>query len=320
MPGNNDTRNRAREASASHGQAFAASYLAAKKSIDDWSLNQRVWQIFQESLAHTARGAPLSILEIGTGIGTMLIRLVEREVLAGRVNYLATDTDPENLHTARLYLSRWAKERDYSLIWMEGKNGLLMSPKAQVSIRLKQASAEHLAGTGGSAASFHLLLAHAVFDLIDFPPLMPNLLQKLTDDGLFYCTCNFDGGTIFLPELIGDSEIIDLYHRSMETRLPGASHTGRKLLNYLQQPELDLLAAGSSDWVIYPRNYTYTSEQAFFLHAIVNMVEGELDKNPDTPSGLRTWARLRHHQIDTGRLSLIARHLDLLARRIRASP
>jgi hypothetical protein len=154
-----------------------------------------------------------------------------------------------------------------------------------------------------------------VLDLVDFPALLPRLLQRLQENGLAYLTCNFDGGTIFLPECEEEQEIIRQYHVSMEMRLSGASHTGRRLLTFLQRPGLELLAAGSSDWVIHPRKAGYTVDETVFLHAIIQTVERELAKKNWPPPGLAAWARLRHQQVGAGQLSFLARHLDLLVRR-----
>jgi len=153
--------------------------------------------------------------------------------------------------------------------------------------------------------------------------VLPGLLAQLTNNGLAYCTCNFDGATHFLPEYPGgeEQEILRRYHASMEARRTGASRTGRRLLNLLQGPGLELLAVGSSDWVIYPRNETYSRDEVLFLHALIATVEQELaGKSGPVPPGLAAWARTRHRQVETGALTFLARNLDLLARRRSSLP
>jgi hypothetical protein len=166
--------------------------------------------------------------------------------------------------------------------------------------------------------TFHLVIAHAVLDLLDLPAVLPGLLAQLTSNGLAYCTCNFDGATHFLPEYPGgeEQEILRRYHASMEARRTGASRTGRRLLSLLQGPGFELLAAGSSDWVIHPRNGTYSGDEVVFLHALIATVEQELaGKSGPAPPGLAAWARTRHRQVEAGALTFLARNLDLLARR-----
>jgi len=294
---------------------FYPRYLTAKKSIDDRALNQRVWETLHQALAQAIGREPLNILEIGSGIGTMLERIIERGLLTGPVAYVATDSDPGQLRAARLYLSQWARRRSHTLTWSAENLGRVQTAGADVSVVLIPGSAEELADRSDALAPFHLLMAHAVLDLVDFPVVLPRLLERLKENGLAYLTCNFDGETVFLPQWHGEQEIIRLYHASMDARLTGASHTGRRLLAFLQRPGLELLAAGPSYWTIHPRDAGYSADEIFFLHAIIETVERELEKKNNPPPGLAAWARLRHQQAEDGELSFQARHLDLLVRR-----
>lgn len=294
---------------------FSPHYLAAKKTIDDRALNHHVWETLRLALAQTAGPGPLKILDVGAGIGTMLERVVERRMLTGPAVYVVSDSDPGQLSAARQELSQWAQKRGEALSWSGEHQCRLQTADADVAIVLDLASAEELADRSDTLGSFDLLIAHAVLDLVDFPSVLPRLLRRLKASGLAYLTCNFDGDTIFLPEWDGDQEIIRQYHASMDARLAGASRTGRRLLTFLQRPGLKLLAAGSSDWVIHPRNAGYATDETFFLHALIETVERALAKKNSPPPGLAAWARLRHQQVAAGELSLLARHLDLVARR-----
>ncbi len=297
------------------GTGFDPRYLAAKKGVDDRALNHHVWETLRRTLAQTAAAEPVNILEIGAGIGTMFARLVDRELLTGPATYLATDSDPAQLRAAREYLARWAEKRGYTLSWSGTDSGRLSTAKADVALILGHARAEELAERSDSPGPFHLLIAHAVLDLVDFPVILPQLMLRLKNDGLAYLTCNFDGETVFLPACEGEEEIIRLYHASMEVRLPGASRTGRRLQTFLQNPGLELLAAGNSDWIIHPQGAGYHRDETFFLHTIIDTVQRELAKKNSPPSSLAAWARLRHLQVESGELSFQARHLDFLARR-----
>ena len=104
-----------------------------------------------------------------------------------------------------------------------------------------------------------------MLDLVDTAAVLPQLLTQLAHGGLAYLSCNFDGETAFLPPSETDKEILRHYHDSMDMRQTGASHTGRNLLNLVQHPDLEILAAGSSDWIIHPRSRQYTKDESFFL-------------------------------------------------------
>lgn len=290
-------------------------YLAAKKSIDDRAMNHHVWQTLHQVLPVIAAEQPLRIIEIGAGIGTMLARAVERALFTGPATYVATDRDPDQLRAARQYLSHWAAGQGHDLKWTGEDRCRLRSVNTDALVVLRTAGAEALADRLDPPGPYHLLIAHAVLDLIDVPALLPKLLQRLTPDGLALLTCNFDGDTIFLPECEHDQAIIQRYHASMDARIAGASHTGRRLLVLGQHPGLAILAAGSSDWVIHPINAGYSPDERYFLHAIIETVEQELgSRKDDPPTGLDTWARLRHRQVEAGELSFLARNLDLLVR------
>ncbi len=297
------------------GNSFDSRYLAAKKEIDDRALNHHVWETLRQALPRTTGSETTRILEIGAGIGTMLERIVDLQLLTGSVDYVATDSDPVQLKAARQHLSQWAKKRGHNLFWAEDYRARLSMEPADISLTLARVPAEKLADRS-DFPEFHLMIAHAVLDLVDFPAVLPKLLSRLKQKGLAYLTCNFDGETLFMPELAGEQEFIEAYHASMETRLSGASHTGRRLLQFLQRPSLELLAAGSSDWLIHPRNHGYSKNETFFLHAIIATVAQELRGKTKAPDKLDTWTRSRHRQIETGKLTFLARHLDLLARRL----
>ena len=307
------------------GKSFDPRYLAAKKSIDDRALNQYVWQTLYTSLRQIdglagKNGEPLQIIEVGAGIGTMLARIIDRQLLTGHVSYLFTDNDPTQLQEARAYLSHWAKNSGHNLSWYGAYCGRLIAPGSNITLCLEHIGIEELADRTCPPGPFHLLFAHAVLDLVDFTAVLPRLLARLVKNGLAYLTCNFDGETIFLPSCSADQEILQLYHNSMDERLSGASHTGRRLLNFLQDLNLEITAAGSSDWIIRPRNMQYSPDEIFFLHAVIETVHMELMQKNKPPADLTNWARLRHEQVESGNLSFMARHLDLLVRYHPAQP
>jgi len=299
------------------GTGFDPHYLAAKKSIDDRALNHYVWKALCQALPQTTGAEPANIVEIGAGIGTMLTRVVDWGLLTSPATYLATDCDAGHLRLARRYLAAWADERGHALHWPEKQHGRLCTAQAVIALISETVRAEEMACRTESEGTFHLVIAHAVLDLIDLPAVLPGLLSQLTDNGLAYFTCNFDGTTLFLPGYPGgeEQEILRRYHASMEARLTGASRTGRRLLSMLQGPGLELLAAGSSDWIIHPRHRTYSEDEVVFLHALIAGVEQELaGKSGPPPPGLAAWARNRHRQVEAGALTFVARNLDLLAR------
>jgi len=89
-------------------------YLAAKKTVDDRALNKTVWKSLTEALAHAACDDSLQVLEIGAGIGTMVERALEWELVRS-ADYTALDAMPENIAEAASRLPQWASDRKYNV-------------------------------------------------------------------------------------------------------------------------------------------------------------------------------------------------------------
>jgi hypothetical protein len=67
----------------------------------------------------------------------------------------------------------------------------------------------------------------------------------------------------------------------------GDSKTGRKLFTQLQSAGLKILAAGSSDWIVYSTEGYYPQGEAYFLHYIIHTIHEELKTIPGSiPIGL----------------------------------
>lgn len=267
-------------------------YLAAKKSVDDRALNAQVWQ---QMAATVQSQPPLRVLEVGAGIGTMIERLWERQVLRqGWVT--AVDADPDNIHTAHTRLRPLAADLSLELIPAD-----VYEFMAQVNGR-----------------TWDLLIAHAFLDLLDVPTALPRLLALLRPGGWFYFTINFDGATIWQPTIdpTFDALVETLYHRTMDERQvngrpSGDSHTGRHLFAHLRQAGGQILAAGSSDWVVFAGPKGYPADEAAFLRHIIATMHTALQGHPDLDTTqFDHWIATRYHQITQGDLVYVAHQLD----------
>jgi spermidine synthase len=84
-------------------------YLLSKQSVDDRALNKDVLAALTASLPEE----PLTITEVGGGIGTMLARLLRWEVIA-QAEYTLVDESDENIRFACAWLPEWAGENELS--------------------------------------------------------------------------------------------------------------------------------------------------------------------------------------------------------------
>ena len=292
-------------------------YLAAKKSVDDRALNRQVFGTLVQALGPRQESGPLAFLEVGCGIGTMVERLWDWGILTN-ANYTAVDLLPENIAAAQTRLPAFARERGLELREMGKNDWELSSPGRSLRLTLEALDAFDFAAREAGRAAWDVLVAHAFLDLVDLDTALPRLLALFKPGGCFYCTLNFDGATMFLPPLGPDldSLIETLYHQTMDERRvdgspSGSSRTGRLLFSALPKFGGRLLAAGSSDWVVFPGPDGYPQDEAYFLHYLVHTVEEALRGHPRLPAkALHEWTSSRHRQIEQRELVYIAHQLD----------
>jgi SAM-dependent methyltransferase len=278
-----------------------------------------VWRAFASILEPGRAERPLRLLEVGAGIGGMLGRTLERIDL-GRAEYYAVDSEPAHLPEAARRLQAWAAQ--HTAVWspLRENHWRVETADARLDIHWVTASLFDQVLPDGP---FDIVLAHAFLDLVDLDRALPRLLGRLRPGGVFYFSLNFDGLTAFLPEIDPtlDQAIVDAYHATMDARRDGVfpsgdSRTGRRLLWELPRHGTEVLAAGASDWIVFPRDGTYPEGEALFLHAILDMVETALHESPAASADqLSAWIARRRRQVEDGQLVFIAHQLDVLGRR-----
>lgn len=297
-------------------------YLAAKKKIDDRSLSRNVWERLQRALADHEMQERLRVLEIGAGIGTMIERMAAGPLMHRSSQYTAVDINPDCTRAARRRLSRWAQRLGFAVIRQNQASHLLEAGDTRIRVDLKTGDAHALVAEA-APHSWDLLLAHAFMDLVDIQSLLPGMMRLLKSGGLLFLSLNFDGDTVLLPEIAPDFDhrIIHRYHRSMDERIgggrpAGVSLTGRRLLATLLRCKTEILAAGASDWIVYPRRRRYPAGESYFLHHIIHTIDEELAHHPEIdPDHFKAWIAKRHAQIEDGELVFMAKHIDVLARK-----
>ncbi|MFH1381657.1 MAG: class I SAM-dependent methyltransferase [Chloroflexota bacterium] len=304
----------------SEGYSFIR-YLSAKKNVDSRALNRHVWQSLAESLPPAVPEAPLLVLEVGAGIGTMLERMLECGLLGNAV-YTAIDAQRDCITEARSRLQRWAQERNFKVTEIGGGELLFEHKGHRLVARLEAIDVFDFIKREQGSSKWDLLIAHAFLDLTDITAILPRLFSVSRERALFYFTLNFDGLTILEP-VIGphlDELIQSLYHQTMDERIvngkvSGDSRAGRHLFTYLKDAGAHIMDAGSSDWVVFAGPIGYSEDEAYFLHFIINTIDQALKRHPqlDT-SDFTAWVAKRHAQIEHGELVCIIHQLDFVGR------
>ncbi len=278
-------------------------YLASKRTVDDRALNAAVWRALRQQLDSVER-APLMVLELGAGTGTMVERILAWDLFGERaVHYTAIDKEPDNIRSLRSGLERVG---------------------AQLELHAETADLNRIVDRTDRWHCYDLLIAHAFLDLIDLPSMLPSIAQLLRPGGLFYATINFDGVSAFEPTIdpVFDDLVERLYHETMDTRTIGGkpsgdSRTGRHMFGHLRANGFEILEAGSSDWVVFAReNGDYRDDEAFFLRYILGFIQEALRDHPALErTAFARWMQTRYDQLAHGDLVYVAHQLDFLARR-----
>jgi SAM-dependent methyltransferase len=294
-------------------------YLEAKKSVDDRSLNSRVWDSLADQLSQLRITAPLRIIEAGAGIGTMLERMLESHLFQ-EAYYTGLDIEPDIIAHARARLPVWASEHGFQVECRSQGPILLKKHSQSISAEYELADIQIYSSSYQNWSSYDLLVANAFLDLTEIRSSLPRLLRLLKNEGLFYLSINFDGVTILEPEIDPEFDrlVIDLYHRTMDERLTnglpsGDSRAGRHLFGNVRQAGGQILAAGASDWVIFPGIDGYPEQDADFLHFIIHTIHTALRGHESLDQAyLDKWINIRHAQIKHSEMVYIAHQIDIL--------
>lgn len=295
-------------------------YLSAKKSIDDRALNRNVWQHLWTVLPPSDKKRPLRILELGGGIGTMAERMIDAHRFT-HAHYTTVEIEAELTAASRQRMTDRTAGADFKLSWRSRNTACLQKENGRITLEFVQANIFDYFKNGDFNQKWDLGLAHAFMDLVNPADVLPQFCAAVKPGGFLYLTLNYDGETILMPTLDPhlDKHIIRLYHQSMDERTidgrkSGDSMAGRHLFAHLKKVRAQILACGSSDWIVFAGSRGYAPDEAYFLHFIIHTIHLALKDQPSlNQSNFEDWIRQRHAQIETGELILIAKQLDFLA-------
>lgn len=287
-------------------------YLSAKKSVDDRALNRNVFDSF---LKYVSDGRRHSILELGGGTGTMVQRLTEW-LPKFDLEYTLIDLDSENINFAKKILNHSSSDAVNNIHSSQINRGVVDGYMKRLQLNFLTGDIYGLNSSEGS--TWDGIIANAFFDLVDLEIVLPILHNLLKPGGWIYATINFDGCTIFEPVIdeMLNSLIINAYHKSMDERIVhgrsiSGSQSGRKLYYAFQNHGFKIETIGSSDWIVYPQNGTYSADEKYFLEVILSFFkESVLPSNLLNENQINKWLEIRKKQLDAGELFFMTHQLD----------
>ena len=310
-------------------------YLEAKFAIDSASLNAPLYAQFQDRLRRTVH---LRVLDLGTGTGAMLRRILELD-LPGPLELVGLDQEEQNLSVAVDRVVQVLQRRKFIIEEKQERSGTMCiyGKKRGSELRVVFQRGDLLdRHTTDKLEPFDCITAHAFMDLMPLEAAVAIIRKLLKPDGIFYPTLNYDGLTVLMPEyekLDIEQRLLRIYNRSMEQRRnrggkTGGAQSGRRLYRSLLEEGFTILGMGSSDWNVFPTGGVYSDDQKLFLSAIVSMIAREAGRfrtgsgednaaGSDTPldsAAVADWYNDRLQAVQNHSLSLIVHQLDLLAR------
>ena len=291
-------------------------YLAAKRDVDDRALDRRLLGRLADGAARAADDGdgPLRVLEVGAGVGTMIERLLERELLpAADVRYTAVDVDPDNVAALRERLPAWAADRGLETT---DDDGTLRIDAEGPTLTVEPVVADGVAFVADADRSWDLLVGMALLDIVGLKNL-DGLLAALSPGGLWYFPITFDGATRFAPAHPADRAVERAYHRHMDEKAGGDSRAGSHALSRLRRrPDATVSDVAGSDWAVRPVDGDYPSSEAVLLEHVLDTVETAVGETtgPGFAATLEEWLATRRRQLEAGTLTYTTHQLDLLGR------
>jgi len=295
-------------------------YLRSKRSVEARALSQDVWKQMAKEVKK-AKGL-IRIVELGAGIGSMALRFLEHDLIQ-EGSYTLVEQKAEYLEEAQVSLRTSAQKMGFQTSETSKDQLNLIGKESKISFSFAVSDANSFLEKQSLNAKVDLVVAHAFLDLVNLENALAQILAVLGPGGQFYFPIVYDGLTSFEPQIDAsfEAEMLAKYHRTMDERvvdgLPsGDSQTGRHLFAALEAAGGEVIAAGSSDWVVFPQRGKYAEEEDYFLLYILHTIESALSLDAELDRArLEKWLSRRREQVYQGELSYIAHQLDVFGRK-----
>lgn len=280
-------------------------YLEAKQRIDEVSFNSRC-RASLDAAATTAatragaEGRPVEVVELGAGTGPTAERFarwgIDARLESTGVVWRAWESNPRHAESIRQRLAAYA--------WIS---------EVHVS------TDDLLDLIDARPASADIVVGQAIMDLFAPPDGADVLAATLRPGGIAWLPITYDGYTAVgpTPDADLDRRILDRYERTMR-RTPraggaamaaGASHLAHAIHHH---DDLELIAAGSSDWVLLP-GPPRSEDERTLLARMLRFIEDAVPVG-EIPS-VSPWIAARRDELERDELALVVHQLDLVVRR-----
>jgi hypothetical protein len=305
-------------------------YLAAKRTVDDRALNERV---FQDAVGFLSdRDPPVGVVEVAAGVGTMLERLLDRDALPGDVEYTTLDVDPANVAAAAQRLPDHARSLGYTVETHEdpGPDGQFQTsaPSFAVTlsrsdrrVRVRAGTADAFPFAARADRTWDLLVAGAFLDIVPGSDRLASLFGIVPGGG-YYVPISFDGASRFVPAVDRpfDRRLERRWHAGMRTGDdPNDPRAGSRVPVWVGEAGGTVESVGGSSWVVRPESGPdgngYPADEAYFLCHVLRFVEESLTRDSELDGErVREWVADRQKRVVDADLRYVAHNLDAFGR------
>lgn len=295
-------------------------YLACKEKVDDKNINMMVFDSLKKAVSHVSH---LKIMDCGTGIGSMIRRLIEWGLInSGEI--VGIDSDRNVLTAAVKYFKDWDKVKKSNVLVGDQKEGIFQWDVGEGRVRIKLLHMDMYQVTNESyfRSGFDIVTGNSLMDVVNIEKAMMAFRFLVKSGGFLYLTINYDHETVFEPtqDRKLEGRIMEIYNGDMDKRMingfvSGDSYTGRRLFHVIKAYGFDVISLGASDWTIYPRANKYRPYEEYFLLYLLHLIRetvhnsGIMDREE-----VNSWYNTRLEQLNDGILLYICRQNDILTR------
>jgi SAM-dependent methyltransferase len=284
-------------------------YLESKRSVDERALSTRVRDRFLAELPP----AP-EMVEAACGTGVTVPRLLSWGVDAGR--YRGIDADRRIVPFARWLRPRELRRAGYDVSRDATGGGPVAGDGPAVDFAVADLAVSFTTGDAlealAAAADLDAVIAQAFADLVPPSELASAVESALRPGGVAYLPITFDGGTILQPDHPADDAVESAYHDAIDAHTGRDARAGRHLVDLFRRRDGDLLAVGSSDWIVRPRGGAYPADERYFLERLLGFVADAVGDHG--VEGFDDWLATRREQLAAAELTYVAHQYDLLYR------
>jgi len=304
-------------------------YLMWKMLIENnGGFSQEVYSKFKEQVKDKEN---LKILDIGTGIGGLITRIIELDTFSHDQEFTGIDINDKSLRDSGNYFKWWGQKNGHQISESKPEDDAI------ASLTIKKEGLEHsvkfyLASVydtdrilGICNGQADVVIGNTVFEHLNPELALKAIKTYLKDGSLVYLPVNADKELILRPEY-ADTELeekivrgfLDAHFETLENIVidgkkykQGDVCCGRNLFNNFSKAGLEVLAYGGSQKTIVPSKGRYKDHEKKYLEFFLEKMRDIAKAN--NPEKVTAWFEDRTEQLEQGALYCILKGMDILA-------